>query len=158
MILFVASVALNVVFAATYFMYKLPLFTGLYQQHPSEPLFLQLNMTTDQLARFKVEHSKFIEQLQEPGQVIKSKQTELIDLLGAASTDHQAIAKRHEEIQQLQGAIQGRIIDHFLRTSKLLTPEQRTRFFELIKTRMAASAQVCPPWMRPLEHSNTQEN
>jgi Spy/CpxP family protein refolding chaperone len=114
-------------------------------------------MTTDQLARFRVEHARFIEQLQEPDQEIKSKQVELIDLLGAPSPDHQAIVKKHEEIQHLQGAVQGRIIDHFLRASTLLTAEQRTRFFELIKTRMATNAQVCPPWMRPLEHGNTRE-
>jgi hypothetical protein len=160
-ILFVASIALNVAFTATYVIYKLPLLTGIHQQSPSEPLFLQLDMTSDQLARFKAERDKFYSQLYEPGQEIKAKQTELIDLLGAvgaASPDLQAIAKKQEEIQHLQGAFQTRIIDHFLRASTILTPVQRTHFFELIKTRIEASAQACPPWMRPFDQSKTRQN
>jgi len=39
-----------------------------------------------------------------------------------------------------------------------LTPVQRTRFIELIKTRIEASAQACPPWMRPFEHGKTRQN
>jgi Spy/CpxP family protein refolding chaperone len=149
-ILFVASIALNVAFTATYAIYKLPLLTGMHPQSP-EPIFLQLDMTSDQFARFKAERDKFHSQLYEPGQEIKEKQTELIDLLGAAPPDLLAIAKKQEEIQYLQGAFQARIIDHFLRASTILTPVQRTRFFELIKTRIETSAQACPSWMRPFE-------
>jgi Spy/CpxP family protein refolding chaperone len=157
-ILFVASIALNVAFTATYVTYKLPLLTGMHQQSPSEPLFLQLDMTSDQLARFKAERDKFQAQLQEPGQEIKAKQTELIDLLGAAPPDIVAITKKQGEIQHLQGAFQARIVDHFLRASAILTPVQRTLFFELIKTRIEASAQACPPWMRPFEKGKTRQN
>jgi|WetSurMetagenome_2_1015567.scaffolds.fasta_scaffold416454_2 hypothetical protein len=150
-ILFVASIALNVAFTATYVIYKLPLLTAVHQQSPLEPLFLQLDMTSDQLARFKAERDKFHAQLQEPGQEIKAKQIELIDLLGAAAPDHQAIAKKQEEIQRLQGDFQARIIDHFLWANTGLTPVQRTRFFGLIKARIEADGQACPPWMRPFE-------
>ena len=155
-ILFVASIALNVAFTATYAIYKLPILTGMHQQSP-EPIYLQLDMTSDQLARFKAERDKFHAQLYEPGQEIKAKQTELIDLLGAAPADIVAITKKQEEIQHLQGAFQARIIDHFLRASAILTPVQQSRFFELIKTRIEASAQACPPWMRPFEQSKTRE-
>jgi hypothetical protein len=157
-IFFVASIALNVAFAATYVIYKLPLLTGMHQQSSLEPLFLQLDMTSDQLARFKAERDKFHAQLQEPGQEIKEKQIELIDLLAVASPDLQAIAKKQEEIQHLQGAFQARIIGHFLRASTMLTPVQQTRFFELIKTRIEASAQACPPWMQPFEQGKTRQN
>jgi Spy/CpxP family protein refolding chaperone len=157
-ILFVASIALNVAFTATYVIYKLPLHTGMHQQIPPEPLFLQLDMSSDQFARFKAERDKFHSQLQEPGQEIMAKQTELIDLLGVAPPDHQAIAKKQEEIQHLQGAFQTRIIDHFLRASVILTPVQRTHFFELIKTRVETSAQACPPWMQPFEQGKTRQN
>jgi len=156
-ILFVASIALNVAFTATYVIYKLPLLTEMHQQSP-EPIFLQLDMTADQFVRFQAERDKFHAQLYEPGQEIKEKQTELIDLLGAAPPDHHAIAKKQEEIQHLQGAFQARIIDHFLRASSMLTPVQRTRFIELIKTRIEASAQACPPWMRPFEQGKTRQN
>ena len=158
-ILFVASIALNVAFTATYVSYKLPLLTAMHQQQSSlEPLFLQVDMTADQFARFKAERDTFHAQLQEPGQEIKEKQTELIDLLAATPPDHQAIAKKQEEIQHLQGDFQTRIIDHFLRASSILTPVQRTRFFELIKARIEAGAQACPPWMRPFEQGKPRQN
>jgi hypothetical protein len=32
-----------------------------------------------------------------------------------------------------------------------LTPEQRSRFFQLIKARIDTGVQACPPWMRPLD-------
>jgi len=115
-------------------------------------------MTSDQFARFQAERDKFHAQLYEPGQEIKEKQTELIDLLGASPPDLLAIAKKQEEIQYLQGAFQARIIGHFLRASTILTPVQRTHFFELIKTRIEASAQACPPWMRPSDQGKTRQN
>jgi Spy/CpxP family protein refolding chaperone len=157
-ILFVASIALNVAFTATYLIYRLPLFTAMHQQQsPMEPLFLQLDMTADQFARLKAERDKFHAQLQKPGQEIMEKQTELIDFLAAAVPDHQAIAKKQEEILHLQGAFQDRIINHFLRASAILTPVQRARFFELIKTRIEAGAQAGPPWMRPFEQGKKGE-
>ncbi len=157
-ILFVASIALNVAFTATYLIYRLPLFTAMHQQPLPEPLFLQMDMTPDQHARLKAERDTFHAQLQKPGQEIMEKQTELIDLLAATPPDHQAIAKKQEEIQHLQGDFQTRIIDHFLRASSILTPVQRTRFFELIKARIEAGAQACPPWMRPLEQGKPRQN
>jgi Spy/CpxP family protein refolding chaperone len=157
-ILIVASIALNVAFTATYVSYKLSWLTAMHQQQsPLEPLFLQLDMTADQFARLKSERDTFHARLQKPGREIMEKQTELIDLLAAAPPDHQAIAKKQEEIQHLQGAFQGRIIDHFLRASSILTPVQRTRFFELIKTRIETNGQACPPWMQPVEQGKKGE-
>ena len=157
-ILFVASIALNAAFTATYVSYKLPLLTAMHQQASSrEPLFHQVDMTPDQFARLKAERDTFHAQLRKPGQEIMEKQTELIDLLAATPPDRQAIAKKQEEIQHLQGAFQSRIIDHFLRASSILTPVQRTRFFGLIKTRMETSGQAFPPWMRPFEQGRKGE-
>ena len=158
-ILFVASVALNVVFAATYATYKLPLVAGVHQPPaPMGPLFHQLDLTPDQLSRFKAERDKFRERLQELGLEIKTKQIELIDLLGATPPDQQVVERKQEEIQRLQAAVQDRVIVHFLQESSLLTSEQRARFFQLIKTRIETSVQACPPWMRPFEQDRPGEN
>jgi|WetSurMetagenome_2_1015567.scaffolds.fasta_scaffold311263_2 Spy/CpxP family protein refolding chaperone len=155
-ILFIASIALNVVFAATYITYKLPSLAGGRQpQAPTGPLFLQLDLTPDQLARFKAERDSFHRRLQDLGQEIKTQQIELIDLLGVIPSDQKAIEKKQQEIQQQQGTLQERIIAHFLQASALLTPEQRARFFQLIKDRIETSAQACPPWMRALEQGRT---
>lgn len=150
-ILFIASVALNAVFAVTYVTYKLPSLAGVHQPVPKGPLFLQLDLTADQLPRFKAERDKFHNRLQELGQEIKRKQLELIDLLGTTPPDQQAIKRKQEEIQCLQASVQDRVIVHVLQESALLDPEQRSRFFQLIKARTETSAQGCPPWMRPGE-------
>lgn len=158
MILFIASVALNVVVAATYVTYKLPLSAGVHQPSvPKGPLFLQLDLTPDQLARFKAERDRFHAQIQELGQQIRTKQIELIDLLGTVPPDRQSIEKKQEEIQRLQGTVQDRVIVHFLQASSFLTPEQRTRFFQLIKSRIEAGVQACPSWMRSLEQGRAEE-
>jgi Spy/CpxP family protein refolding chaperone len=156
-ILFIASVALNVVFAATYATYKLPLIAGVHQPPATRgPLFLQLDLTPDQLAGFKAERDKFRERLQELGQEIKTKQIELIDFLAAVPPDQQVIERKQEEIQRLQAAVQDRVIVHFLHESSLLSAEQRARFFDLIKARIETSVQACS-WMRSFEQATPGE-
>lgn len=151
--LFVASVALNIVFAATYAAYKLPLLGAVRQSPtPRGPLFLQLELTPEQLKLFEGERDRFHGRLQEVGEEIKSKQIELIDLLGAASPGQNEIEKKQEEIQRLQGTVQDLVIAHFLRASSFLTPGQRARFLDLIKSRIGANMQACLPWMRSYEH------
>ena len=158
-ILFIASVALNTVFAVTYITCKLPTLAGVHQlPTPGGPPFLQLDLTPDQLTRFKAERDKFHARLQELGREIKTKQIELIDLLGAAPPDQQAIERKQEEILRLQGVVQDRVIVHFLQASALLNSEQRVRFFQLIKDRTEASVQVCPPWMRSFEQGRPGES
>lgn len=150
-ILFIASVALNMVFAVTYVMYKLPLLGGSQPPELKGPLFLHLDLTPHQLSRFKAERDQFRAQLQELGQGIKTKQIELVDLLGAEAPDRQAIEGKQQEIQRLQTVVQDRVIAHFLQESAILNPAQRARFLQLIKARIEASAQACPPWMRPFD-------
>jgi Spy/CpxP family protein refolding chaperone len=137
-------VALNVVFAATYAIYKLPLFAGEHQPAaPKGPLYLQLDLTSDQLRQFSAERDRFHAQLLDLGKKIKTEQIELIDLLGAAAPNQQAIERKQEEIQHLQADVQKRVIDHFLQAGGFLTSEQRIRFFELIKGRIETNAQAC---------------
>lgn len=151
-VLFVASVALNLVFVATYAIYRLPVLAGMHQPSVSEgPLFLHLNLTSDQLKQFRVERDGFHARLQKLGQEIREKQLELIELLEAMPPDRQTIAGKQEEIQGLQRSVQNGVIAHFLRAGTFLTPEQRDRFFELIKSHIQTGLQACPPMMRPVE-------
>jgi Spy/CpxP family protein refolding chaperone len=147
-VLFVASIALNLVFAVTYIVFKVPSLAGTNQAVPDRPLFLQLDLSAGQISQFKMERDTFHTQLRKLGQEIKTRQTELIDLLEVTPPDQQAIERKQEEIQRLQGTVQDQVIVHFLRASSFLTPEQRTRFFQLVKARVETSVQACPPWMR----------
>lgn len=145
-VLFIASIALNAIFAATYVAYKLPSLTGTQEAAFREPLFLQLGLTPDQLTRLKAERTRFLTQLQALGEEAKTKQLELIDHLAATPDDQPAINRKQGEIQRLQGTIQDRVIAHFLQAGSVLGPEQRTRFFRLIKERVESGVQVCSPW------------
>jgi Spy/CpxP family protein refolding chaperone len=158
-ILGIASVALNVVFAATYATYKLPLLVGVHQPPaPRAPLFLQLDLRPDQLTQFNEERDRFRAQIQELGEQIKTREIGLIDLLGSIPPDQREIERKQKEIHRLQGLVQDRVIVHFLKGSALLTPEQRVRFLQLIKGRIETSIQACPPWMRSFERGQARES
>jgi len=77
------------------------------------PLFLQLDLTPEQLTRFKAERDRFHAQLEELGQQIKAKQIELIDSSSSGPTDQQSVERKQEEIQRLQGEVQDRVIVPF---------------------------------------------
>jgi Spy/CpxP family protein refolding chaperone len=146
------SIILNAVFVGSYAAHKLALVSGAKQaDNLKNPPFLQLDLSAEQLERFTAERDKFHGNLRELGQAIRSKQVELIDLLATDNPDHQAIESKQGEIHAMQTAVQDRVIVHFLQASAQLNPEQRTRFFQLIKERIVVSAPPCPPWARPVE-------
>lgn len=157
-ILFIASVALNVVFSVTYIGYKVISPAAMHQPSSRQPVFLQLDLTPDQLTRFSAERDRFHARLQELGQEIKTRQIELIDLLGAIPPDQEALQRKQEEIQHLQGIVQDGVIAHILHGSSILTPEQHSRFFQLIKARIEIGVQACPPWMRTFEREKPGES
>jgi Spy/CpxP family protein refolding chaperone len=157
-IVFIASVALNVVFFVTYITYKVPLLAGVHQQSSRKPVFLELDLTPDQLTQFSAERDRFHARLQQLSQEIKMRQIALIDSLGATPPDQNAVERKQAEIQRLQGVVQDGVIAHILHGSSLLTPEQRSRFFQLIKARIEIGVQACPPWMRSFERGQPGES
>jgi len=157
-IIFMASIAFNVVLVATYAFYKLPAMAEVRQPIVlPAPLFLQLDLTSDQREHFRAERERFHSLLQDLGPQIRTRQVELIDLLEAAPADQQKIESKQGEIQRLQGVVQEKFIDHFLQASAFLTAEQRSRFFKLLKERTQASAQTCPPWTGSFDQKQIQE-
>ena len=150
-LLVIFSVILNVGFIGTYAVYKLsPSSSKEVQQGDlGKPVFLELDLSADQLARCEAERDNFHARLQESGQEIKEKQVELIDLLAMSDPHQQAIEAKQREIQDVQTTVQERVIVHFLRESALLNPEQRARFFDLIKERIEMDSLSCLPWVKP---------
>ena len=122
------------------------------------PLFLKLDLTPDQLTRFKSERDRFHPHLQALAQEIKKKQIELIEILSIDPPDQRTVESKQKEIQKLQAEVQDRVIGHLLLASTLLSPEQRTRFFRLIRERIEVSTSSCPPWTKPLEKTQTEES
>ena len=160
-LIFAFSLILNVVFIGIFASHKIPIFNwDRKADETMKPLFLQLDLTDEQLAKFKSDRDKFIGELQEMGQAVGQKQIELIDLLAASTPDERAIKMKQEEIQHLQAATQDRVIVHWIQESSFLNPEQRTRFFQLVKARIESSVQAYPAcmksfgWCRPEKSAN----
>jgi Spy/CpxP family protein refolding chaperone len=155
-LIFTFSLIVNVVFIGIFAAYTIPIFNrDRKADELVKPPFLQLDLTAEQLARFKSDRDKFIGELHEMGQAVGNKQMELVDLLAAVTPDERAIKMKQEEIQHLQAATQDRVIVHWIQESSLLNPEQRTRFFQLVKERIESSIQAYPPkssgWCGPEE-------
>jgi len=150
-LLFIFSVILNLVFIGAYAAHRLsPLFDKeVRREDLGKPVSLELNLSTDQLTRFTAERDSFHARLQELGQQTKEKQVELIDLLAMSDTSQQAIEAKQEEIQELQTAVEERVIAHLLQESALLNPEQRVQFFTIIKERIEMGSALYLPWMKP---------
>ncbi len=158
-LIFLFSIILNVVFVGTYAVYKFQIIPGERKDdNLMKPLFLELDLTAQQLTKFKSERYKFHPHLQALEQEIKRKQIELIEIISINIPDQQNIESKQKEIQQLQALAQDRVIVHLLHASALLSPEQRTRFFRLIRERIEVGVSSCPPWTKPLEKSQTGES
>jgi len=158
-LIFLFSIILNVVFVGTYAAYKFQLIPGERKDdNLMKPLFLELDLTAQQLTRFKSERDKFHPHLQALEQEIKRKQIDLIEILSIDTPDQRAIESKQKEIQELQALAQDRVIVHLLQASTLLSPKQRTRFFHLIRERIGLSVSSCPPWTKPLEKIQTGES
>jgi Spy/CpxP family protein refolding chaperone len=160
-LVFAFSLILNVVFIGIFAAHTIPIFSRDRKgDELMKPPFLQLDLTAEQLARFKSDRDEFIGELHEMGQAASKKQIELVDLLAVSTPDERAIKLKQEEIQHLQAATQDRVITHWIQESSLLNPEQRIRFFQLVKARIESSVQAYPPfmrssgWCRPGEGSN----
>ena len=142
------SVVLNIVFAGSYFYHGSGLFcpAGRQAEH-DHPLYEGLDLGRDQLDRFKPLRDSFHAFVNEQGRKIKARQLELVGLLAREKPERRAIDAKQEEIQVLQRQMQARVIDHLLEESRIFTPEQRQRFFELIKGRIEKSDGPRPRWM-----------
>ena len=142
------SVALNIVFVGSYFYHGSGLFpTQNRHAKCSRPLYEELDLDRDQLDRFKPLRDSFHAFVDEQGRKIKARQLELADLLAREKPDRRAIDAKQEEIQALQQQLQARVIEHLLEESRIFTPEQRRRFFTLIRSRIEKSDGPRPQWM-----------
>ncbi len=143
------SVVLNIGFIGTYCLQK----SGLHPLrlvHINHKRFLyeELNLSPEQLVEFEPSRDRFHTYFDLQSRKIQAGQVELIGLLAENPPDRKAIDARHEEIQALQQQMQTRVIDHFLEESRILMPEQRKKFFALIKGRIEKNSGFCPGWMQ----------
>ena len=152
------SVALNIFFIGSYLYHRLgmqPLAN--LKGSNDRPLCKELKLTRRQLEQLRPLRNSFHTFVRQQGSKIKAKQLELIDLLATDHPDPLAIKAKQAEIRALQQQMQSEVIDHLLKESKILTPEQRKRFFSLIRARIEKMSGPGPRWMRQRQGSRTKE-
>jgi Spy/CpxP family protein refolding chaperone len=144
------SVVLNVAFVGSFLLQESGLFSRAARGTPrSCLLYEELNLTPEQLEKFAPLRDDFHAFVDLRGRQIKSKRLELIDLLAIGEPARKEIDAGQKEIRVLQRRMQAKVIDHLLEESKILTHEQRERFFALIRARIEKSAAPRPRWMPP---------
>jgi len=120
-------------------------------------LYEQIGLTEEQLRRFEPMRDRFHTEISRIGNEIRAQQLDLIDLLAASSPDQPAVRAQQERIRNLQRTMQDTVVNHILEESKLLTPEQRLKFFHLLKERTKIGGRPCPPWMRSFDRNAASE-
>ncbi len=142
------SVVLNIVFIGSSFYHGSGLLPPARRQGEQvHPLYEGLNLGRDQLDKCKLLRDRMHTFVNEQGRKIKAEQLALVGLLAKAKPDRRAIDAKQDEIRTLQRQMQDKVIDHLLEESRIFTPEQRQKFFTLIKGRIQESSGPRPRWM-----------
>ena len=151
------SIVLNIAFVGATSYHSLS--SGSIASKPSanRPLLYQeLNLTKEQLARVEPARDQFHKRLSEIGGEIKARQLKLVDLLAGPVFNRESVENLETEIRTLQQTMQDTVINHILDQATVFTPEQRSRFFALMKERIERS-EPRPPWMRSSGGRETTE-
>jgi Spy/CpxP family protein refolding chaperone len=106
-----------------------------------------LDLSQDQRVRIEAGRDRFLSALNDTGDRIIAKHLELMDLIAADPIDQQAIDARFQEIHTTQHSMQNLVVAHLLEDKQILTAEQRTKFFALLKSRIQAQGAPGPPWL-----------
>jgi Spy/CpxP family protein refolding chaperone len=106
----------------------------------------QLDLSKEQRQHIQNTRNRFLGALNEIGNGIVARQTEIIDLIAADSVDSSAIERKFEEIQSLQRSMHQRVVNHLLEDKQIFAPAQRGKFFAVLKSRIREQGAPRPPW------------
>lgn len=142
------SVVLNLVFIGSFAYHRSE--QSFFMNHHENRMSLiyeQLNLNQEQLDKVTPMRISFHAYVGQQGDINKQTQLELIDLLAKENIDRDAIDIKTKSIHELQQQMQRKVIDHLIEESSIFTAEQREKFFTIIKSRIAKSNNIRPPWM-----------
>ena len=156
-LMLIFSIVLNLAFVGGTAYHSLSSGSIASKPSPNRPfLYRELNLTKEQLARVEPARDQFHRRLSEIGGEIKARQIKLMDLLAGPVLNRESVENLETEIRALQQTMQDTVINHILDQTSVFTPEQRSRFFALMKERIERS-EPRPPWMRPSRGRETPE-
>jgi Spy/CpxP family protein refolding chaperone len=144
--LIVASVAMNVAFAALWIAHLSLSHAHLQETGPWEtqqpilcPLHRELGVTEEQWTRIEPRLREFQTAVEELTQQTDAMRAEVIDLIAAEEPDREAIRAKQDEILATKRRIQGLTAEHLLAEKQDLTPDQQTRLFEMLRNRTSCA-------------------
>ena len=98
-------------------------------------LYQSLGLSDAQLSKMEPLAQKFHARLAELGTLMERKKETLTDLLQKDS-DPVKIENLRKEMAEIQDEIQKEVIVHIMESKKILDPNQRQRFFDLMRQSM----------------------
>ena len=98
----------------------------------------QLNLTSSQSQKMMVAKEELLRQLDEVNRAVTIEQSTLGDLLAATEIDRKAIGLQLDTITSLQRQAQQAVVDHLLQEREFLTPDQKTVFINMIRSRVCS--------------------
>jgi len=101
-------------------------------------LMQELNLTQEQMQRLDALHQQSKKQMEQPRQALRQAKQDLANLM-ASNADENAIRAKHNQLQQLQQQMANVRFQNMLEMRKVLTPEQRQRFAQLMQQRRGNS-------------------
>ena len=151
------SIVLNIAFVGGTAYHRLSSGSITSKPTPNRPfLYQELNLTKEQLGKVEPARDQFHRRLNEIGGEIRARQLKLVNLLAGPVLNRESVENLEAEIRALQQTMQDTVVNHILDQTSVFTPEQRSRFFALMKERIQRS-EPRPPWMRPSRGRETTE-
>jgi hypothetical protein len=146
-VLLVASLAGNAAFLITTFS-KRP--------SPHAGLVSQLALTADQTVKFAASKSTFENQRGQTLQRLASLRSVLADEFAKDAPNRQKLLTTAAGMVEVQTAMRPKLIEHLLSLHPLLTPMQRVKFADLMRTG-GGSLAVCPGAMLYPTHDEERQ-
>jgi Spy/CpxP family protein refolding chaperone len=105
-------------------------------RHPGHPFALlrgELALTKEQMAQLEAQRSALESELRGTRTQLREKRQALMESLRADKPDTLSIDRLVEEIGALQVGLEKQMIRHMMDERRLLTPEQRQKFYLMIR-------------------------
>lgn len=96
-------------------------------------LYESLGLSESQLSQVKPLARTFHGSLEEMTGEMSDKRDQLVDLLSQERVDHDRLESVRTQMAAIQGRIEREVISHLLSFKEVLTPEQQSRFFNLMR-------------------------
>ena len=103
------------------------------RQKPIRGYLDLITLTEEQKRQVEDIRRDFLPKVAGIRQSLRDNRLKLNDLLFAEAPDKRLIEEKCNEISALQVKLEQEVIDHILQEKNLLSPEQKRRFFEIIR-------------------------